>query len=51
MAHEIYGNVTATIKATTTMATISIISPSLELGWLTFIKNNGGRVVIVIIVC
>jgi hypothetical protein len=51
MAHEVYGNVTATTKATTTIATISTSNPSLELGLSTFINNNRGRVVCVIIAC
>jgi hypothetical protein len=45
MAHEVYGSVIATI------AIITIVKPSLELGWLAFINNNGGRVVVVIITC
>jgi hypothetical protein len=44
MAHEVYGGVT-----TTTKATISTTSPSLELGWLAFINNNRSRVAYVII--
>jgi hypothetical protein len=51
MAHEVYGSVTATTTTTTTTTIISIANPSLELGWLAFINNNGGRVVVVIIAC